>query len=341
MSHEVLMPQLGMAQNSAIIVGWKKSVGDAVSTGELLLEVETDKAVMEVESRHNGFVVEIVGAVGSEVPVGEVIAVIAESSEGLSESAGTVPMTSDAGHDSGTEAKGSLSPVTTEAPQAESAGQKSARAEYPVQTKNSSAQVLASPKARRLAFERGIDLAALINAGLSQPLQAGSIPSSIAVNQPSALKACGDLTEIDRFIEWSKQENDSPVCMQKLMCAFLCHSLPDAPAHQQSVIRFNDVTDEIRFWKVTGHSLNGVVEVDHPEHWDMDILDFTNSAIAEYVPGDPMCNPTLMLSANPFRHGRAITLTLFFTHERFSNDSAVRCLQTIVECCADPLLDVV
>ena len=72
MSHDVLMPQLGMAQDSAIIVNWLKAPGEAVAADDPLMEVETDKATMEVPAGRNGFLTEIRVAAGDEVPVGDV-----------------------------------------------------------------------------------------------------------------------------------------------------------------------------------------------------------------------------------------------------------------------------
>ena len=54
MPHDVTMPQLGMAQDAGKIVSWLKKPGDAVSKGDALFEVETDKATMEVEAQADG-----------------------------------------------------------------------------------------------------------------------------------------------------------------------------------------------------------------------------------------------------------------------------------------------
>ncbi|MBV6638758.1 MAG: lipoyl domain-containing protein, partial [Mameliella sp.] len=51
MPHDVIMPALGMAQDSGLIVAWHKEPGAAVATGDVLFEVETDKATMEVEAQ--------------------------------------------------------------------------------------------------------------------------------------------------------------------------------------------------------------------------------------------------------------------------------------------------
>ena len=79
MAHDVIMPALGMAQETGLILAWRKSPGDPVKTGEVLMEVETDKAAMEVEALADGYLTEIRAGEGVEVPVGEVIAVISES----------------------------------------------------------------------------------------------------------------------------------------------------------------------------------------------------------------------------------------------------------------------
>ncbi|HAD29357.1 MAG TPA: hypothetical protein DCF96_11920, partial [Rhodobacteraceae bacterium] len=81
MPYDVLMPQLGMAQDSAVIVSWLKAPGDAVVADDPLIEVETDKATMEIPAGRDGFLTQIRAAVGVEVPVGDVIAIISESAD--------------------------------------------------------------------------------------------------------------------------------------------------------------------------------------------------------------------------------------------------------------------
>ena len=71
MPYDVLMPQLGMAQDSAVIVSWLKAPGDAVVADDPLIEVETDKATMEIPAGRDGFLTQIRAAVGVEVPVGD------------------------------------------------------------------------------------------------------------------------------------------------------------------------------------------------------------------------------------------------------------------------------
>ncbi len=79
---DVIMPALGMAQDTGVIVTWFKKPGDAVTEGEALFEVETDKATMEVEAQGAGYLTDVAAAAGAAVPVGDVIARISETPEG-------------------------------------------------------------------------------------------------------------------------------------------------------------------------------------------------------------------------------------------------------------------
>src|SRR3979490_457786 len=81
MSNDVIMPALGMAQETGTVVQWMKHAGDRVVKGEPLLEVETDKAVVEVESPASGTLSSISAEAGAEVPIGTVIALILGAGE--------------------------------------------------------------------------------------------------------------------------------------------------------------------------------------------------------------------------------------------------------------------
>jgi pyruvate dehydrogenase E2 component (dihydrolipoamide acetyltransferase) len=70
------MPNLGADMDTGKIATWLKKVGDPVERGEVIAEIETDKATVEMESLQAGTLVEIVAEVGSELPVGDVIAYI-------------------------------------------------------------------------------------------------------------------------------------------------------------------------------------------------------------------------------------------------------------------------
>lgn len=72
----VKLPNLGVDASEARIVAWRRNAGDHVTAGELLVEIETEKANVDVEAPVSGRLSEIIAAEGTEVPVGTVIAMI-------------------------------------------------------------------------------------------------------------------------------------------------------------------------------------------------------------------------------------------------------------------------
>ena len=84
MATALLMPKQGNSVESCIILEWIKGEGDAVKTGETVLEAETDKATIEVEAVCDGTILKIYYGADSEVPVQKMIAVIGEPGEDIS-----------------------------------------------------------------------------------------------------------------------------------------------------------------------------------------------------------------------------------------------------------------
>lgn len=167
---DVIMPALGMAQDTGLLVAWHKAPGDAVAAGDILFEVETDKSTMEVEAGHDGFVAALLAEAGEEAPVGAPIAIIS------AEKPGTPVQRSQSGAKAGPDPQ----PVAKPAPKP------AAKAPAPARTDG---RILASPKARRLALEQGLDLNRLAEAGHPQPYHAADLDMLKAL--PSAQPATG------------------------------------------------------------------------------------------------------------------------------------------------------
>ena len=140
MAISVVMPALEMAQETGKLVSWLKDEGDRVVKGDLLLEIETDKAVVEVEALADGILAGVTGKVGADIPVGQVIAWIVSPGE-------AVPLDATVAEPTAAE------PKEEARPQEHIAGQPTA----------SAGQV--SPKARRLAKEAGIDISVIRGSG--------------------------------------------------------------------------------------------------------------------------------------------------------------------------------
>ncbi|WP_346908343.1 biotin/lipoyl-containing protein [uncultured Roseibium sp.] len=197
MAHDVIMPALGMAQETGLILAWRKSPGDAVKAGDVLMEVETDKAAMEVEAQADGFLTEIRADEGAEVPVGEVIAVISDSADDVK----AAPQKQETPKQEAAPATPEPAQAAAPAPKAGPALQATpkAPADQPVNGK-----VLASPKAKRLAQERGLDLTRLARAGHPQPYRVADLEVLAAMPGAGAGSAA-----VDRFLARASVEADA------------------------------------------------------------------------------------------------------------------------------------
>ena len=160
MASEVKLPRLGQGMESGTIVRWLKSEGDAVAKGDALYELDTDKVTQEVEAEAAGILLAIVIADG-EVDVGTTVGVIGAQDEDVSEL-----LAASQGENGGAPEAGA---APAETPAAPTPLPESVDAPAPAAALASflSAQesVKASPLARRIARERGIDLAALTGTG--------------------------------------------------------------------------------------------------------------------------------------------------------------------------------
>ena len=186
MSKTIQMPALSPTMEEGTLAKWLVKEGDTVSSGDLLAEIETDKATMEFEAVDEGVVAKILVAEGSEgVKVGTVIAIIAEEGEDVSQAA--------AGN-----AAPKAAPAERAAPQAQpvaaQAPAPAAKAE-PASAGTGKDRVKASPLARRLAEAKGLDLAGLtgtgpngriVKADLEGAAPAAKTPAHASVAAPAA-----------------------------------------------------------------------------------------------------------------------------------------------------------
>lgn len=161
MAKDVIMPVLGMSQDSGVLLKWLKGEGDEVTKGDILMEVETDKAVVEIEAQASGKLANISAQEGEDVPTGQVIASILE--EGESPSEAQTQLDASEAEASETETSEDSAPASTETP-APSASPSASTASQQA-SRNGHAKILASPKAKRLARERDINLAEVLGTG--------------------------------------------------------------------------------------------------------------------------------------------------------------------------------
>lgn len=139
---DVILPMLGETMNDGVIVEWMKAMGEPVKRGEVLFAVETDKAILEVEASVEGFLREILTPAGERVPV---LAVVARLTDTMDEP---------------------LGPATKQkAAEPVSAPVASPPAEPPAPSPDVPDRLFATPRARKLAEEKGVDLTEIIGSG--------------------------------------------------------------------------------------------------------------------------------------------------------------------------------
>ena len=165
MADDIVMPRLSDSMEEGTILHWMKQVGDEVAVGDELVEIETDKANMVYESDVAGTLTEILAEEGETLPIGEVIARVGDFGEGSSAGAGPATATRPSrtprtAAEPASEAPASASPRRPAGPPRPS------RHRLPRPERQATdGRVKASPLARRIAEEKGVDLATLQGSG--------------------------------------------------------------------------------------------------------------------------------------------------------------------------------
>jgi len=170
MAISVVMPALEMAQENGKLLAWRKKEGESVSKGEPLLEIETDKAVVEVEAPGDGILAGITADVGAVIPVGETIAWLVAPGEQPPAKAATA------------------------APAARATSVAHAAAAAPAQARPAAAAGVAaqiSPKARRLAKELGVDIAQIQGTGPDGTITSEDVQAAANAKGAAATAAAG------------------------------------------------------------------------------------------------------------------------------------------------------
>jgi pyruvate dehydrogenase E2 component (dihydrolipoyllysine-residue acetyltransferase) len=178
MAISVVMPALEMAQETGKLLAWRKKEGEKVNRGEPLLEIETDKAVVEVEAPGDGILAGITAEVGAVIPVGETIAwLVAPGEKPPARAASAAPTA-----------------------RASSGGERaSAAATLAVQQPGMSAPQI-SPKARRLAKELGVDITRVRGTGPEGTITTEDVQKFADAKGAAALPSNSALSQVARLM---------------------------------------------------------------------------------------------------------------------------------------------
>ena len=211
MATEVIMPALSPAQETGILIEWFKEEGDLIEKGEPLMEVETDKANVEVEATTTGILANITVNLGDEIPVGKVIALILADGESAPESKKEY---------SSSETK--VSEEDTAQLQTTISNSLDPSANLPTN------KIVASPKVRQYAKKEGIDLSFIKGSGPNGVI----LMEDVLVNQSST----------------ETEENDIPTSKGwRLMADRLTESWSSAPHF--NLVRHLDVSNLVTYKK--------------------------------------------------------------------------------------------
>jgi pyruvate dehydrogenase E2 component (dihydrolipoamide acetyltransferase) len=159
MIHDIFMPALSSTMTEGKIVSWVKSPGDKVAKGETVVVVESDKADMDVESFYDGYLATILVEAGQEAPVGNAIALIAETQEEIAQAQQKAPSSppkpAEQTPPQKEEVKAEKTPLTTA----------TATLTPPPSSNGKSSRIVASPRAKKLAKQLGIALNTIHGSG--------------------------------------------------------------------------------------------------------------------------------------------------------------------------------
>jgi len=227
---KVSMEALSPTMEEGRLVKWLKNEGDAVKSGDVLAEVETDKAVMELVARGDGILRKQVLAEGASAPVGTLVGIIATADADISGALGGAPPA--AGSAPPAPAPREASAASNPQPTAQSVQPTAQSAQPTAQGTANGGRVRSSPLARRLASERGLSLGQLAGTGpggriIRRDIEAalasggaaaaGQRPAAPSVQPPSAPQAGeGDfrdvaLTQIRKTIARRLSESIGPI----------------------------------------------------------------------------------------------------------------------------------
>ncbi len=219
MAEIVKMPKLGFDMAEGVLVRWVRQVGEPIQKGEILAEIETDKATVEVESHFSGVVLQHMVDPGTSVPVNDPIAVIGAEGEVISEQLSSGQSSVSSGQSS--VSSDQLSVVSDQSSVVERSGEPEKQKIEPVaqaQIENQESGLLkASPLAKKIARERGVDLRSVVGSGpggrivrrdIESVISRQSSVSSVASVAPSAPEtlppAPRTVSVADEFIQTTK-----------------------------------------------------------------------------------------------------------------------------------------
>ena len=363
--HEVIMPALGMAQETGILVRWLVEPGAAVTKGSPLIEVETDKAVQEVEAQADGFLSDLRAGAGDEVPVGEVIGLIVAAAGDVTE--GSEAAEVEAEPAAATNAAAQNAQEETHVSAKSDTNIKSAHQDA-IRPLDPSGRILASPKLRRMADEAGLDLALLVAHGHPQPYHAADLdllrqltqaaaedlaatpatgPAAGATSGPALghISARVPAAPCDGFLARMREDAGLDLAPMALWASFAASALRAATAPESPLVVTAAVLGPEGFAPTTALSNPDLarlsVQPEAPEGATPSLIlrDLTASALTGLRPAGGLAAPALTLARdrNGGSNGDSLLVALDYAADQLDEDAALAVITGLAARLADPL----
>ena len=186
MAINITMPRLSDTMEQGTVVKWHVKQGDSVSTGDVIADIETDKATMELESFDDGVVALLATKEGQTINVGETIVILAEDGESVEDATASV---SASGSSSASAASQNGGSDTSSSSSSSGSSSGTALAEPPASSSDSSShandRVFASPLARKIAQEHNLALGSIAGSGPSGRIVKKDVESALANGSPA------------------------------------------------------------------------------------------------------------------------------------------------------------
>jgi pyruvate dehydrogenase E2 component (dihydrolipoamide acetyltransferase) len=222
MAEIIYMPKLSDTMIDGVVAEWHKKVGDPVKSGELIAEIETDKATMEFESFYDGVLLHIGVEKGATAPVNSLLAIIGQAGENVADIIATAGSTA--------AVETSATPETPAAPVVEAVATPVATPSAPAAPKApvapmvvTNGRILASPLAKKLAEEKGVDLSFISGTGEGGRITKRDVDHYVPYDMPARSAAVGSSSQMESFV-------DEPISqMRKTIARRLAESKFTAP----------------------------------------------------------------------------------------------------------------
>jgi pyruvate dehydrogenase E2 component (dihydrolipoamide acetyltransferase) len=228
MDEVVLMPRLSDTMTEGVIAGWQKNVGDSVKKGDVLADIETDKATMELESYKDGILLYQGAKAGEKILVNDLLCVIGAAGTNVDAIVAAVKSGAGATAPAASNAAPAASPAVSSAPAANAP----APAAPAVQVVVNEGRIFASPLAKKMAEERGIDLKYVKGTGDNGRITKFDIDGYVPVTASAASAPQGltDASAVQAAHQGVVSFEDQPVSqMRKTIARRLSESLFTAP----------------------------------------------------------------------------------------------------------------